>query len=630
MRKNLILCLWLSAILSAGAMESTSALYKDTLVLNGPNLDHLSEFATYWVDKSGSGSLSNALMSLDSFQHWEIYTSLNVGLNPYPLWLHLTIRNDAKDSTRYWWSLYSHADSVVVFRNEISGWIPIDTVLFSTPYAERKVSVRFLATELKLGSEETVELLMKVRNLRKPHHSFTDITTPDHNLQWEKKFFWSTGIFLGFYMMIMAINMIIGLITNQKVFYLFSAYILILSIVILQEEFFIVLYPNREWFNFFMRFPSMGLTIVGCGLHFYAIKRVIGKNDLPKTGQLLERINMGGLMYGIIISAIYFFYKDQIHLGQSLYLYLWYVSVGVIIMMMLTLSLSIILGAKTKLQFAIALMAAFWIFYFNAAGYYLNYEGVITYYVITYPNYFYWGLCVEFMAFGFILAWRYQETLKKNFNLLNESSMHQTELLEKEIEIQERERKQIARDLHDDLGATISAIKLIITNNYSKDDHLVKMMNKASADLRIFSGTFSAVNLKNGLFETVSIRISELNLIGKLKFTFIADGVDNTIEQDLALSMFRIFSELVNNILKHSKATKATIQIIIDDEQCLIMTEDNGSGFDVQRTYAGMGLENIQQRASRFNGNVYTTSDKRSGTTTIITIPNHHTNENQE
>jgi signal transduction histidine kinase len=205
---------------------------------------------------------------------------------------------------------------------------------------------------------------------------------------------------------------------------------------------------------------------------------------------------------------------------------------------MTILSLSILLAAKTKIEMVLALFAACWLFYFNSAGYFLNYEGVVHYYTISYPNYFYLGLCIEFITFGFILAWRYKETLTKNFILLTEHSKHKSELLEREIEIQERERKQIASDLHDDLGATISAIKLIVSNSYANDEHLIKMVNKASKDIRVFSSTFSAVDIHEGLFITINSRISELNALGIMKFQFIDSGDESAISQELKISTF--------------------------------------------------------------------------------------------
>jgi hypothetical protein len=122
MKKIIFTFLILLAFIQLNAAASTVHTdYKDTLHLNGLNLEYLSEYATFWIDKNNNGSILAAANSLDKFEHWELYTSLNVGLNPHPLWLHLIVRNEAEDPTRYWWSLYSHADSVIVFRNGEQG-----------------------------------------------------------------------------------------------------------------------------------------------------------------------------------------------------------------------------------------------------------------------------------------------------------------------------------------------------------------------------------------------------------------------------------------------------------------------------------------------------------------------------
>jgi signal transduction histidine kinase len=371
----------------------------------------------------------------------------------------------------------------------------------------------------------------------------------------------------------------------------------------------------------------MGLTIIGCGLHFFAVKRIINTAIETRFDKILNTINVLGFSYGLLFTLVYFLLKEQLHLGQPLYLFSWYLNVTIILLMMFILSLSIFRAGKGLLNFGLGIFAGLWMFYFNAAGYFLNYEGVIHYYIITYPNYFYWGLSFEFIAFGFILAWRYRETFKKNLTLISQHSKHQAQLLEKEIEIQERERTQIARDLHDDLGTTISAIKLIISNSYSEDRNLMEMVNKASKDVRFFSSTFSAVDLKYGLFKTVKSRVQELNALGMVQFQFIGNGNENTIDADIKVSTFRMFSELSNNVLKHAKASKATIQIIIDEEQILIMIEDDGVGFDTNHKHDGIGLGNIQRRAARFNGNVHVMTDSRSGTTVIITIPKSSKND---
>ena len=321
---------------------SVSQDHEDTLYLNGPSYAHLSKYARYWVDYSNQSTLENAEDALlDSFfEHWAINSTLNLGLNPYPLWLHLNLKNEYPDPVTYWWSLYSHADTVILYMKNQMVWTAVDTVLFSQMRIDRSAPTRFLAIPIYLNPGESGEFLMKIRNLRSPQHAITDITTPDHNLLWEKQFYWTIGFFIGALVFVAFLNMILGLITRQRVFYMFSLYVLIVSLIILQEELLIVLYPSQNLMNFFMRFSSMGLTIIGCGLHFIAIKYVVS----PPKGMVSVRIskallfiNRTGLIYGLIFTIVYFAFKEEFHFGQTGYRLIWYVSIVIIITMMVSL-----------------------------------------------------------------------------------------------------------------------------------------------------------------------------------------------------------------------------------------------------------------------------------------------------
>jgi len=87
--------------------------------------------------------------------------------------------------------------------------------------------------------------------------------------------------------------------------------------------------------------------------------------------------------------------------------------------------------------------------------------------------------------------------------------------------------------------------------------------------------------------------------------------------------LYTIVQELVNNILKHSKATEVTIQLNKVDNNLNIIVEDNGVGFDVAsaRLKNGMGLMNQEIRIDKLNGTISIDSGKGKGTTTIINIP---------
>src|SRR5690606_22732696 len=160
-----------------------------------------------------------------------------------------------------------------------------------------------------------------------------------------------------------------------------------------------------------------------------------------------------------------------------------------------------------------------------------------------------------------------------------------------ELEAQERKQNQIARDLHDDLGATLSALKLIITNNYKTDSHLVNMISKANSDLRYFFNRLSSSGLKEkGLFKMLEEKKQELNKTGTIHFSSIFIGNDKSLSDKMMLALYRISTELLSNILKHSMAQEASLQLIIDDKQIEIITEDNGKGYNTAQKSKGMGL----------------------------------------
>ncbi|HET8886049.1 MAG TPA: tetratricopeptide repeat protein [Salinimicrobium sp.] len=183
------------------------------------------------------------------------------------------------------------------------------------------------------------------------------------------------------------------------------------------------------------------------------------------------------------------------------------------------------------------------------------------------------------------------------------------------------ERKRISQDLHDDLGTTISAINLIITNSYLHDKSLVKMITKANMDLKYFFKKLSMPDLSgDGLFHILREKIDGLNAIGKVHFIFIGIGKESLMPTVLKLPITRISVELLSNVLKHSDASEATLQLLIDSEQVQLIVEDNGKGYNTKTEKKGMGINNIYSRADRWNGEVHISSST-AGTTSIITVP---------
>jgi signal transduction histidine kinase len=274
-----------------------------------------------------------------------------------------------------------------------------------------------------------------------------------------------------------------------------------------------------------------------------------------------------------------------------------------------------------KNHFIYGIILALLLLYFNPAGYFLNYSGIFNYYTITHPNYFYWIVSLEVLLFAIVLAIRYRRTIHNNLKLIKEKTEHEASTILREIEIQDLERRKIAQDLHDDLGTTISAIKLIITNQYTSDIGLKNMITKANNDIRQFFTKLTVSDFNNEkISNIVEQTISNLQRLNQMDFKLIVSGDETLIPDYLVKPLSRMAIELLLNTIKHSSASEATIQLITDIEQVQLIVEDNGKGFDLQKPQKGMGIANIHSRTERCGGKVHFSSSQ-TGTTVIVIIP---------
>jgi signal transduction histidine kinase len=193
------------------------------------------------------------------------------------------------------------------------------------------------------------------------------------------------------------------------------------------------------------------------------------------------------------------------------------------------------------------------------------------------------------------------------------------ELIEKNFEITEAllkgqtlERKRVAADLHDNLGSTLSALKwrleaLGSNNLNTKEKEIYRsiknMMNDAYNDVRNISHNLFPAELESkGLIGALDKLCSDINENGKVHFTINSQGNFTVIIPKMALEIYSICMELITNILKHSKATKAHIDLTITQREIIINISDNGIGVENKNILNGHGLKNITNRVKMLNG----------------------------
>ncbi|QEC67877.1 sensor histidine kinase [Panacibacter ginsenosidivorans] len=225
---------------------------------------------------------------------------------------------------------------------------------------------------------------------------------------------------------------------------------------------------------------------------------------------------------------------------------------------------------------------------------------------------------------------------KKRNNYLQEKAFaeisYKKELLQTQLEIQEQTFKIISEEIHDNIGQTLSFVKLNLST-IKTDDNIIsakitesnELLNKTIHDLRDLSRSLNPGFISDiGLANAIKQQLQLLEKTGRYTVVFTAEGTEYKNDPQRELVVFRVIQELLNNIVKHAVASVITTTIQYQPEQLVISVKDNGNGFDIENKSAAahksLGLRNMYNRMKLVNGSMQITSARGSGTTAIIRL----------
>jgi signal transduction histidine kinase len=240
-----------------------------------------------------------------------------------------------------------------------------------------------------------------------------------------------------------------------------------------------------------------------------------------------------------------------------------------------------------------------------------------------------------FAGSGFLLAlllatgiYLQLQSKKKTFavRLLTLQKQKEIEMLHALMQGEEKERTRIAKDLHDGVAGMLAAAKmhfsslplpapLLQADGYQQGMHLV---NEATGEIRKIShNLMPEVLLVHGLDQ--ALRRYCNNISGtRLVVEYDSWGEIKRYASSFELSVYRIVQELLNNILKHAGASRALVQMSLQNETLFITVEDNGTGFPANKPTDGMGLEHLRSRVKAMNGSIEVESTTGSGVSAYL------------
>lgn len=245
------------------------------------------------------------------------------------------------------------------------------------------------------------------------------------------------------------------------------------------------------------------------------------------------------------------------------------------------------------------------------------------------PTLFEIGMVVESIIISFGLMYRYNQFKKDKENLKTELEFQQKEAARQVLIAQEAEQKRIAEDLHDELGGNLAAIKMSLQRinlTEVQSAELNELIDKTSQNARNISHNLMPPEFaETSLKDLMENNFRRLNSESDTHFYFYYTGSNHHFDKQEELMIYRIIMELTNNIIKHARATEATIQFIYHEDHLSLVAEDNGKGF-YNDASNGIGLKNIESRVKYLNGSLDIDSDNH-GTTIMIQIPYKNNNE---
>ena len=208
-------------------------------------------------------------------------------------------------------------------------------------------------------------------------------------------------------------------------------------------------------------------------------------------------------------------------------------------------------------------------------------------------------------------------------------------------QIQEKEKKRIAKDLHDGVGQMLFGVKMQVDElkRKTKNDQVLakeidKSLRKVIAEVRSMAFQLRPSVLDDfGLSSALKLLFDQLMKSNhQLTIDFKVEGMDERVNPNTEIAIYRIVQEAVSNSLKHGEAEKIFVYLQKNKQHTELIVRDNGKGFDTQETNQakfGNGLINMKERAEMLNGTFDISSVGNRGTLIKVIIPNNELEKNE-
>lgn len=210
----------------------------------------------------------------------------------------------------------------------------------------------------------------------------------------------------------------------------------------------------------------------------------------------------------------------------------------------------------------------------------------------------------------------------------------EAELLKAQMEIREQTLEKVGADLHDSIGQLLSLTNLTLKSievedpikTKQKTERAIDLTSRSIQELRLLGKLLQGEQLiSQGLSYAIKHELEWLNKLDHYQIDCRDETLDTRkLNMDKELILFRLFQEIINNILKHAAASRIMVLLSNSDDDLILKVADNGKGFNTENLLhqsTGMGLNNIHKRANIIGGKINISSQPGQGTEINISVP---------
>lgn len=224
---------------------------------------------------------------------------------------------------------------------------------------------------------------------------------------------------------------------------------------------------------------------------------------------------------------------------------------------------------------------------------------------------------------------------KKTEKEMEETSEKLRQLTAHLLNIREEERKRIGREIHDELGQQLTAIKMDVAwidkktppeNDLFKTKlrNVIALLDGGNQSIRRILNELRPVILDDyGLLEALKWQAQQFSANTAVPVTFRATETPIRVAEEITTCVFRVFQEALTNITRYAQAGQVMVSLDIDDDYVLLNIEDNGKGFDMEltKTKKSFGILGMRERVVSLNGKFNIVSGPGKGTRIMVALP---------